>query len=420
MDILAMKSWTRILGWLVASAGIAAPFAFAGCSDVPSTGWEVFCDSTPFAPNPDCIKQSAPDAGSDADVESDAANAVENPGLDTSYWVAPDACKTGICVPDPNGSGAILWANVPISLWIGPVAQVPAQCPDEPVYGVPTEKFRGFDQLVAPPAACSPCSCEPSEGTCSGVPDTLELRAGTCAQNGTMTVPFDAPANWDGSCTNADTIAAGTKCPAGSQTLCTQSVHSSALPVPTNEACKPSASVPSFTLETSWEIGALACTGNTQPQSCGTTSLTTYCVNDPGPAWLQCTYRAGVHEQCPDNYQYARYVFYPKEPIDNRGCSTCECGATTGSACVASLSLSTDGTCSTQNVNLQVGSTGAICYDFLVPGMAIGSKAIVNRTYLSGVCAANGGEAVGSAIADEENAVTFCCMQPYVEIDPPH
>lgn len=417
MGVLIMKNTGKIA---VASFGTVLGLvttAIGGCS-APDNFGDIACKPNAFLPDPWC--RDAADAGTDADdagtdAESDAAKAID-PGLDTSSWVAPDACKTGVCVPDPNGTGAISWANVPISLWIGPVDQVPTKCPDA---SVPTEKFRGFDQLVAPPATCSPCACGPSEGTCSGVPETLELRAGTCAQSGVMTVPFDAPANWDGSCTNADMIAAGAKCPAGSQTLCTQSIHSSALPAPTDEACKPSESVPSFALETSWEIGGLACTGNTQPQTCGTTSLTTYCVNDPGPAWLHCTYRDGVHEQCPDNYQHSRYVLYPKEPIDDRGCSACSCGAPTGSACVGGLRLSTGSVCGTDLVTVQVVSTSDICYDFAAPGKAIGSKAIVNREYAPGVCAASGGQAIGSAKPDVTNAVTFCCMEPYLEIDPP-
>lgn len=389
------------------------------CSSVPE---DILygCDPKAILPDPRCLEQALTnaDAGTDADIESDAAKAIDNPDLDTSYWL-PDTCKTGICVPDPSGTEAIFWANIPISLWIGPVDQVPAMCPEDKVNGTPTDKFLGFDKLVAPPATCSPCSCGPSEGTCSGVPKTLELRAGTCAQSGVVTVPFDAPANWDGACTNANTIAANAKCPAGSQTLCAQSVHSSALPSPTDDACVPSVSVPSLALKTSWEIGALVCHGNTQAQDCGSESLTAYCVNDPGPAWLHCTYREGVHEKCPDNYQYARHVLYPKEPIDERGCSACECGAPSGSTCEGGLRLSVDGTCGADFVTLQVGSMGPMCYDFLVPGKAIGSKAIVNRTYQPGVCAASGGEAIGTAAPDAKGAVTFCCMEPFDEIEHP-
>ena len=62
-----------------------------------------------------------------------------------------------------------------------------------------------------------------------------------------------------------------------------------------------------------------------------------------------------------------------------------------------------------------------MCYDFLVPGEAIASKAIVNRKYVPGVCAVSGGEAVGSAAADGNGAVTFCCRasEP-LPPEPPH
>ena len=397
--------------------------SISGCS-APDNFGQLACDPNAFLPDPWCRNAADagpdPDAGTDADTDvsdTDASSAVDDPDMNTSYW---DNCKTGHCFPAPIGSEAGLWSDEPISLWIGPVDQVPAKCPDDPVYGVPNEIFSLFDQLVAPPATCSACSCGPSEGTCSGVPETLELRAGTCAQSGVVTVPFDAPAGWDGSCTNADTIAAGAKCPAGSQTLCTQSVHSSALPAPA-DACQPSVSAPSLIPETSWEIGALACKGiKEEAERCGVETLKLYCVNDPGPAWLQCTYRGGVHEKCPDNYQYARHVLYPKEPIDNRGCSACECGAPMGSACKGGLRLSSDGACGPEVVTLQVGSIGPMCYNFLVPGEAIGSKAIVNRAYLPGACAVSGGESVGSATADVAEAITFCCMAPWVGMEPPH
>lgn len=411
-----MAAVKRVLGSLIAWTACAT--ALGSCGEPPSDFMEFTCDSTPFVPNEYCAKQSDADAGTDAesDAESDASKLKDDdgPGLDTSNWAPPNNCNTGRCIPDPIGEDSGLWSTVPISLWIGPLDQVLKMKCEETV-GVPKEVFRRYDQLVAPPATCSPCSCAASEGACSGVPNTLELRAGTCAQSGVATVPFDAPANWDGSCTNADAIAAGATCPAGSQTLCTQSVHSSALPAPANDACKPSVSAPSLDLQTSWEIGALGCTANTDPQTCGADTQKSHCVNDPGSPWLQCTYRAGIHEKCPENYQYARHVLYPKEPIDNRGCSTCSCGAPMGSACIGGLRLSTDGACSTEYVTLEVGSMGPNCYNFLVPGVAIGSKAIVNRTYLPGVCAVSGGNSIGAAVPDDtkdSGVVTFCCLAP--------
>lgn len=407
---------------------VVAITPLVGCS-APDDFGRAACDPNAFEPDPWCVQQNlvAEDAGADgqadasADADVDVIAAIDNPGLDTSTWVPPDACKTGTCVPAPVGDQAGLWEKEPIALWIGPANQVPVKCPDAPSVGVPNEKFRLFDQLVAAPATCLPCGCGVSKGGCSGVPETLELRAGKCAENGAMTIPFHAPANWDGSCTNADSIAAGATCPAGSQTLCTQSVHSVALPAPSDDACEASASAPAAALESSWQIGALACEGNTEEDACGTDTVKAYCVNHPGNPWLQCTYREGVHEKCPDNYKESRHVLFPKEPVDDRGCSACQCGAPMGSACIGGLTLGMDSTCATELVTLQVGSIGPMCYDFLVPGKAIASKAIVNREYVPGVCAVSGGQPVGSAAADVKGAVTFCCRtsEPLAP-EPPH
>jgi hypothetical protein len=413
---------------MMSFAVLAAACTINACSSATETNL-LPCDPDAILPSSACLKQtsSTEDAGTDGETDAgtDASNIIDNngPGLDISNWAPPNGCNTGRCIPDPVGEDGALWATVPVSLWIGPLDQVlNKKCGDDETSGVPKEVFRRYDQLVAPPATCSSCSCTPSEGTCSGVPETLELRAGTCAQSGVVTIPFDAPANWDGSCTNADTIAAGAKCPAGSQTLCTQSVHSSVLPSPADDACKPSVSAPLSTLQTTWELGALACTANAEAPTCGTDALKSHCVNDPGSPWLQCTYRTGVHEKCPENYQSSRHVLYPKEPIDNRGCSACSCGAPMGSACKGALSLSTDDACGAELVKLQVGSIGPMCYDFLLPGEAIGSKAIVNRTYLSGVCAVSGGDAIGAAMPNDNElggVVTFCCRAPEPPPPPP-
>lgn len=179
-------------------------------------------------------------------------------------------CNGGHCLPVPTGREAGLWSEIPLSLWVGPAEQAPKACPDDPNSGVPNLKFRLFDKLDAPSATCSPCTCGPSEGTCSDAPEKIDLRAGKCNQSGVATVPFSGPVNWNGSCSNDDVIAAGAKCPTGSSTLCTQSVSSSALPLPANEACKAPANAPSATLETKWDIAGVACHANTTAQSCGT------------------------------------------------------------------------------------------------------------------------------------------------------
>lgn len=302
---------------------------------------------------------------------------------------------------------------------VGPAELAPQACPEDPSSGVPNLKFRLFDKLVAPAATCSSCLCRPSEGTCTDAPEKIELRAGKRDQSGVATVPFDGPANWTGLCSNDGAIAAGAKCPVGSQLLCTQSVPSSALPLPANEACKALPGAPSPTLETKRDIAGVACHGNTLTESCGSGSLKMYRVNTPADPWLQCVYRDGVHETCPDNHSYYREVLYPKAPIDTRECSACTCGAPMGSVCTGTLGLYADSACGVGLINNTIASTGDSCFDLQPPGLGIGSKAVSNLTYLPGVCGASGGESVGSALPDAEHAVTFCCMAPIVEIAPP-
>ncbi len=385
----------------------------------PENFFESQCDRTGLLPSKRCLTQ---DAGVDADSGSDTdagQNAIDDPGFNTAHMAPPNVCIHGICLPVPVGSEAGLWSELPVSLWVGPAEQAPETCPDDPNSGVPNLKFKLFDKLVAPAATCSPCACEPSEGTCNGVPEKIELRAGRCIESGVATVPFDGPTNWDGLCSNDDTIGAGARCPAGSQTLCTQSVSSSALPLPADEACEASASAPPPTLETKWDIAGVACHANTQAESCGSDTLKMYCVNTPGESWLQCVYREGVHETCPDNYNDRREVLYPKAPLDTRGCSACTCGAPAGSACIGTLGLYADGACGVGLINNTIASTGDSCFDLQPPGLGIGSKAIGPQTYLPGTCAVSGGESEGRAVADMAHAVTFCCMGPIVRIDPP-
>jgi len=399
-----------ILGLLMAAGAYACGEPFEVARD--------YCDPDGLFPDPRCLVKA--DAGADGDAsEVDAGpDAIDDPGFDAAFMAPPNNCISGQCLPVPTGSEAGLWSELPLSLWVGPAEQAPKDCPDDPNSGVPNLKFRLFDKLVAPSATCSPCSCGPSEGTCTDAPEKIDLRAGKCNQSAVATVPFSGPVNWNGSCSNDDVIVAGAKCPTGSSTLCTQSVSSSALPLPANEACKASPSAPSATLETQWDIAGVACHANTMAQSCGTDSLKMYCVNTPSEPWLQCVYREGVHETCPERYSHRREVLYPEAPIDSRGCSACTCGAPVGSLCVGSLSMYADNACGIELAKIPIASTGDSCFDLQPPGLGIGSKAVSNLTYLPGMCGASGGGSVGSATPDAEHAVTFCCMEPIVPMAP--
>lgn len=374
--------------------GAIGAFALGACSAPPFVGVDQCAPGAPF-PEPECI----PDAGSDADAGEEAS--------------APQSICAGRCAPVAvGGTKPGLWHEPPISLWIGPPELVPSCCPGakgckDKSADVPNDKFRLFGELVAPPAACEPCECGASEGTCTGLPESIEIRTGPCGQGGVTSLPFDGPAGWDGSCSSEGALPAGAKCPAGSNTPCAHTVRASPLPGPATESCPPTSAAPTFTKETSWEIAALACHGNTREDDCNNPSA--YCINDPGLAWLQCVYREGKHDDCPANYPW-NFTFYPPTPIDDRGCEACSCGAPVGSGCLATMRIYDDGVCGQQASVNALSSFEEQCIGIQPPGRVLGAKSITDLEYLPGTCEATGGKPIGSVEADKENAVSFCCL----------
>ncbi|HRI69114.1 MAG TPA: hypothetical protein PK156_33015, partial [Polyangium sp.] len=146
--------------------------AINGCSAPPETQLG-YCNSLGIIPAPECLAKS--DAGTDAESDAgiDGANLLDpdDPGLQPSVFAM---CKTE-CVPEAEGPFADGWSE-PRVVWFGPNSELAAHpCPD----GVSYEKLKRFDKLVAPPAKCDACACLP-EGSCNGLPDTIEIRSGTC------------------------------------------------------------------------------------------------------------------------------------------------------------------------------------------------------------------------------------------------
>lgn len=407
-----MMPHIRKIGWLFGGAGLAALLAAGGCGDVPVVGGEIPCDSTPFAPNEDCAKQSVPDAGTDAepDAAMDGSSLKDDPGLEPSTF---SSCK-GACVPEASDSYAIDWPYEPLVVWFGSKSELDKKtCPAN----TPFEKLRGFDKLVAPPAQCEACACS-AEGSCAGLPETIQIRNGKCGVSNVQITPFDGPANWDGSCTAVNAMAAGKLC---NGVLCAQSVSTSALPAPTNESCapaieKPTAMVPKH----EWLEGALACHAQDLEGTCPGKE---HCVEPLSEGWHHCLARKGKHDVCPYPYNAhePRWV-YQDNPIDDRGCSECVCGAPKGGICVASLRLYSDSVCSSQLNDNLIASTDPFCVDLVPPGLALGAKTIGNLSYVPGTCSVTGGEPIGAAIPnDDENSgvVTICCRAPEPAPTPP-
>ncbi|TKC89021.1 hypothetical protein [Polyangium fumosum] len=374
-----------------------------GCSAPPATTRSE-CDPNALRPTPEC--QAELDAGTDA---SDDAN-VQVPEPEQEA-----ATCTGRCVPEPSSESAGDWPRTPMLLWYGPRELAPANCDEARKlggYGDDVEffeKYRRFAYLDAPPAACE-CTCPASEGSCTKLPETIEVRAGTCAENGTPALPFGGPAGWDGSCTSTNALPAGADC--GGEP-CAQSVYASPLPGPTSESCPSIAKPATFTKSTEWAWMGLACEAKEREGTCKTS--THRCMYDLPYPFLQCIALRGIHATCPGNYdRYDPIHLYGELPIDTRGCTACACGGNpVGGACLASLRLYDDAACSSQFSEDPISSVIEQCTNVSLPGRALGAKAITDLAYVPGLCLATGGEPTGAASEDPAEAVTFCCLAPF-------
>jgi hypothetical protein len=392
----------RIMLACMATVSIGLGLVIQGCG-APDIGSHD-CNPDPLLPSPRCPG----DAGSDAATDDDVGDA----GPDAT---AAAACS-GICAPWPHDTDGALWAFPPVVFWHGPTWKmengnydVPA-CPGGEEY----LQWLRFDGLEAPPASCEPCECEAPKGECAGLPAEIEIRAGLSCDPNAPTLPFDGPAGWDGSCTNANALPAGAKCPAGSSNLCAQSVWASALPGPTEGPCAPKKQAPAFTTETKWTTAGIACIASSDPCACDDEG--DWRVADLPVGFEVCTWREGLHE-CPEqDYTWGPYWMYGEDPEEHRGCEECNCGSPEGGGCVSSLSLYDDAACGAEFGKLPLSSVKPGCVDVSLPGRALGSKSIPPPVYVPGTCGPGGGVPIGEAKANPTTAVTFCCLGPFWEI----
>ncbi|HRI69904.1 MAG TPA: hypothetical protein PK156_37000 [Polyangium sp.] len=387
-----MKQARNFAVALLGTSSLILSHMIGGCS-APDDFGRAYCDSNAFLPDPWCRDV---DAGTDA--ESDGAP-------DGASFRPEAACldKGGECVAIQAGPNASDWHG-PDPVWFGPAIDAPTECPFEGE--IQLARYLG---LHAPPFDCATCECEESTGNCAGVPDSISVGTTTCGPGGIST-PFDGPNGWDGSCTDANGIAAGAQCPPGSGTPCVQSIAWSAFPGPKNEACAVHVTpVPGFNgMTTSWENAAVACHSTMARDLCGNGSKE--CVPAALRDWSQCVWLNGDHK-CPDNYTYSRRVMYQHEPKDSRSCSACSCGEPVGGSCVAKMNIFTDSACATEIQNQTISSEMPDCDPIFPAGLAIGSKSITDHLYVPGTCAASGGEPMGEAVEDTSTATTICCQK---------
>ncbi|HVJ90200.1 MAG TPA: hypothetical protein VM580_10390, partial [Labilithrix sp.] len=167
------------------------------------------------------------------------------------------------------------------------------------------------------------------------------------------------------------------------------------------------------TKSTEWETGALACRSSLDTSLCGEgDQLCVPKVHDPH---RQCVWQKGKHTKCPKPYDHeGPRIMYPFQPKESRDCTECTCGAPQEGMCVATVRLFDNGVCSGGFHQRIVTSEDSPCDPILPAGRAIGGKSVTEHVYVKGTCEAGGGEPIGEAVEDEENAVTFCCRPSYM------
>lgn len=320
---------------------------------------------------------------------------------------AGDSGKSAICgescTPVPDG-----WSSM-LAVWIGPSEKAPFYSTFHGEKTLP--RFTGRADLDAGPAECDACSCSESTGKCTDLPSSIEVHTAMCGQ-ASSSLFFGGPTDWDGSCTNANSITAGQKCPAGSSTLCAQSVSVAPLGAPVDESCTPfTDKLPVAKARLSGPVWETAAVGYDVP-GCNTNESCMPSIDLPS-GFRSCIYQRGEHE-CPSTWTGDRHVVYEvtaDKPgiIDARDCSPCSCGAPVGSGCTAHLRTFENAGCSKLIADVPISSFfGSQCTN-ITPGIAIGSKEITSPLYLAGMCEPLGGEPIGAAIPDANQAVTFCC-----------
>jgi hypothetical protein len=307
------------------------------------------------------------------------------------YLDAPDAGLGSGCGSSEAVHVSLGWDG-PTRLWFGDEEQAP-ECP----YGSASTSYEGHADLVAP-LACEACACEPPIGSCA-LPSTLTVSTSSCGVAGGVSTSFNAPDPWDGHCDSS------TQSPAG----VANSLTIGALTMMEN-GCAPALSAPAKVVSSYWKTFARACDG--KGWTLGALSKT-ICIppEDPTPPDFRlCIFQKGDND-CPiepGNVFTERHLFYSGAQ-DDRQCSTCTCGAPTGSVCTATVSIykGNDVTCNVPTVMLPISSMKTTCVDIQLPGQPLGSKSAGPTTYIPGICPSGGGDASGSA--SQTGPATLCC-----------
>ena len=309
-------------------------------------------------------------AGSDASTPIEGGAAPEAAG-------DAGACS-GVCVILPSG-----WTG-PWNVHEGEAGTTPPICTDG---GPPSLAYGG---LNAPPASCSPCSCDYADGgECSTVAVTIlnEDNGNSCDAGPT------APAVYvDANCTpividSTATIAISSSPVAGS---CQ----------PDPEGGQPTLPLPPAAFETV----VAACPAGPAEAPCGSDGT---CFAAPPQGFTLCVVQDGGASSCPSSFPNKHVYGNDQTLVEGRGCSACSCDPVAGSCQGGLVSFFDGGECEQPGLAAEL-QVPTMCEP---PGVDIVSATIEVPPDLdpSGAsCQPSIVQPAGSAIP--ANPVTYCCL----------
>jgi hypothetical protein len=325
-------------------------------------------------------------------------NSVDDDG-DLAIDCQDTDCVDFSCVsPIPNG-----WTGY-YQLYEGTLAGAPP-CTTE----FPVDAFGHYSNLNAPPAMCSSCSCGTAQGQVCTPPSVINGLDVPCGGTPSEVHPLIMPAGW-GACTSADDGGGGYYFPANLMVCgpddmqpCHLSITADA---PTVQGGFCSASMVQTTLPPAvWEGYAHACGGpNVMGKGC---ALNQVCLPKPQAPNVTgvCIKKAG-DVNCPAGQFNVKHLFYD-DFTEGRTCTSCQCGAPTGSTCAGNITTHADSglnSCLSPVATFQAGT----CTN-LTGNPAIGnSKFTVTTPPTAGSCAPSGGQPSGMAVKTFPQ--TYCCI----------
>jgi hypothetical protein len=304
----------------------------------------------------------------------------------------------GVCVPKEPALG-----DEPVLFWSGLSTEVPPACPGG---GQPLGEATYADPLF--PSECT-CTFEPPGGYCE-FPTKFTASTALCYDPSGTFISFDAPASWDGACTSANPLPAGT----GARSIMIG-------PVTMIEGTCPQATIVPNPPPLTWQRVARTCA---LPQvDGGLCSAGQVCASPSwSPSEFQVCLAKGAEEDCPPSYSASidpPPIFYiPDKLHDDRQCASCTSVAKpAGSFCTARVSLYTDNACGSLYYLSTIGSDGSSCAQGpIFPALL--SKSADTPVYSPGVCSGSSSLTGGVDLNDNNAKVKYCCRGDSSESSP--